>query len=212
MKSVGSSRTISVRSTTRAPSVHRKDDLRGLPVRPVCRPGRRSQLHASSGTTGKPTVVGYTAQDIATWSELMALARVRRRASATSCATPMGTASSPAGTHGARAPRRHGLPMSGGATERQILPSRLARACLRHASYAPTDRRSRGKPGRDPQVEPAIGISAEPGAKRCARDPGASGLRRSTFTASRKSWGRGSPPGAKRRGRAARLGDHFLFE
>ena len=30
------------------------------------------RIHASSGTTGKPTVVGYTAQDIATWSDLMA--------------------------------------------------------------------------------------------------------------------------------------------
>ena len=30
------------------------------------------RLHASSGTTGKPTVVGYTARDIDTWSDLMA--------------------------------------------------------------------------------------------------------------------------------------------
>src|SRR5487761_2127896 len=30
------------------------------------------RLHASSGTTGKPTVVGYTAKDIATWADLMA--------------------------------------------------------------------------------------------------------------------------------------------
>jgi phenylacetate-CoA ligase len=30
------------------------------------------RLHASSGTTGKPTVVGYTRQDIGTWSEVMA--------------------------------------------------------------------------------------------------------------------------------------------
>jgi len=30
------------------------------------------RVHASSGTTGKPTVVGYTANDIATWSDLMA--------------------------------------------------------------------------------------------------------------------------------------------
>ena len=30
------------------------------------------RIHASSGTTGKPTVVGYTAKDIATWTELMA--------------------------------------------------------------------------------------------------------------------------------------------
>ena len=30
------------------------------------------RIHASSGTTGKPTVVGYTARDINTWAELMA--------------------------------------------------------------------------------------------------------------------------------------------
>ncbi len=33
---------------------------------------RASRIHASSGTTGKPTVVGYTAQDIDTWSNLVA--------------------------------------------------------------------------------------------------------------------------------------------
>src|SRR5512141_2783875 len=30
------------------------------------------RLHASSGTTGRPTVVGYTARDIDTWSTVMA--------------------------------------------------------------------------------------------------------------------------------------------
>ena len=30
------------------------------------------RIHASSGTTGRPTVVGYTAQDLRTWSSLMA--------------------------------------------------------------------------------------------------------------------------------------------
>ncbi|MBB1094588.1 AMP-binding protein, partial [Rhodopseudomonas palustris] len=32
------------------------------------------RVHASSGTTGKPTVVGYTAKDIQTWSGVMARA------------------------------------------------------------------------------------------------------------------------------------------
>lgn len=31
-----------------------------------------ARVHASSGTTGKPTVVGYTQRDISTWSDLMA--------------------------------------------------------------------------------------------------------------------------------------------
>ena len=51
-----------------------KDDLRdnypyglfGVPMSEIIR------IHASSGTTGLPTVVGYTRKDIAVWSELMA--------------------------------------------------------------------------------------------------------------------------------------------
>ena len=31
-----------------------------------------TRLHASSGTTGKPTVVGYTRRDISIWSEMIA--------------------------------------------------------------------------------------------------------------------------------------------
>jgi phenylacetate-CoA ligase len=51
-----------------------KDDLRdnypfGLFAVPVSEIVR---VHASSGTTGKPTVVGYTRNDISTWSEVMA--------------------------------------------------------------------------------------------------------------------------------------------
>src|SRR4051812_37312244 len=30
-----------------------------------------SRVHASSGTTGRPTVVGYTADDVRTWAALM---------------------------------------------------------------------------------------------------------------------------------------------
>ena len=33
---------------------------------------RLARIHASSGTTGKPTVVGYTKRDIETWSRLVA--------------------------------------------------------------------------------------------------------------------------------------------
>jgi phenylacetate-CoA ligase len=51
-----------------------KEDLRlnypfGLFAVPFDRVVR---IHASSGTTGKPTVVGYTRRDIETWAELMA--------------------------------------------------------------------------------------------------------------------------------------------
>ena len=55
-----------------------KDDLRqtypfGLFARPM---GEIVRIHASSGTTGKPTVVGYTQRDIETWADLMARALV----------------------------------------------------------------------------------------------------------------------------------------
>ncbi len=51
-----------------------KTDLRdnypfGLFTRPT---QELARLHASSGTTGKPTVVGYTAQDLSTWADLVA--------------------------------------------------------------------------------------------------------------------------------------------
>lgn len=32
------------------------------------------RIHASSGTTGKPTVVGYTRKDLSTWSECLSRA------------------------------------------------------------------------------------------------------------------------------------------
>jgi len=55
-----------------------KDDLRdnypfgmfAVPMTEVVR------VHASSGTTGKPTVVGYTRKDVETWADLMARALV----------------------------------------------------------------------------------------------------------------------------------------
>jgi phenylacetate-CoA ligase len=51
-----------------------KDDLRAnYPFGMFAVPREQVvRVHASSGTTGKPTVVGYTAQDIDTWSQLMA--------------------------------------------------------------------------------------------------------------------------------------------
>ena len=57
------------------------------------------RVHASSGTTGKPTVVGYTQGDIDTWADLVARSiRASRRArAATSCTSPTATACSPAG-------------------------------------------------------------------------------------------------------------------
>jgi phenylacetate-CoA ligase len=63
----------SLRDLSRLPFTT-KDDLRdnypydmlAVPLREVVR------LHASSGTTGKPTVCGYTAEDLKTWADLVA--------------------------------------------------------------------------------------------------------------------------------------------
>ncbi len=51
-----------------------KDDLRrNYPFKMLAVPRRAlSRIHASSGTTGKPTVVGYTRNDIETWASLVA--------------------------------------------------------------------------------------------------------------------------------------------
>lgn len=51
-----------------------KNDLRdNYPFGMFAVPQERiSRIHASSGTTGKPTVVGYTARDIDTWAGLVA--------------------------------------------------------------------------------------------------------------------------------------------
>jgi phenylacetate-CoA ligase len=51
-----------------------KDDLRAsYPFGMFAVPREQVvRVHASSGTTGKPTVVGYTQQDIDTWAQLMA--------------------------------------------------------------------------------------------------------------------------------------------
>ncbi|GIF72499.1 phenylacetate--CoA ligase PaaK [Asanoa siamensis] len=51
-----------------------KDDLRAnYPFGMFAVPRSRVvRVHASSGTTGRPTVVGYTKDDIATWARLMA--------------------------------------------------------------------------------------------------------------------------------------------
>ena len=48
-------------------------DMFAVPMDQVVR------IHASSGTTGKPTVVGYTKRDISTWADLMARSFFRCR-------------------------------------------------------------------------------------------------------------------------------------
>jgi phenylacetate-CoA ligase len=82
------------------------------------------RIHASSGTTGKPTVVGYTAKDIATWSELMARsirAAGARRGDKVHVAYGYGLFTGGLGAHyGAERLGLAVIPLGGGMTERQV--------------------------------------------------------------------------------------------
>jgi phenylacetate-CoA ligase len=82
------------------------------------------RLHASSGTTGKPTVVGYTRADIALWSDLMARSLAcagARPGDIVHNAYGYGLFTGGLGTHyGAERLGCTVVPMSGGGTERQV--------------------------------------------------------------------------------------------
>jgi phenylacetate-CoA ligase len=83
-----------------------------------------SRVHASSGTTGRPTVVGYTAGDIRTWSALMARsirAAGGRPGDKVHVAYGYGLFTGGLGAHyGAEALGCTVIPVSGGMTERQV--------------------------------------------------------------------------------------------
>jgi phenylacetate-CoA ligase len=83
-----------------------------------------NRVHASSGTTGKPTVVGYTADDLDTWSELMARsirAAGGRAGDIVHIAYGYGLFTGGLGAHyGAEKLGCTVVPMSGGQTEKQV--------------------------------------------------------------------------------------------
>jgi phenylacetate-CoA ligase len=83
-----------------------------------------SRIHASSGTTGKPTVVGYTEEDIRIWSSLVARsihAAGGRPGMKVHIAYGYGLFTGGLGAHyGAEALGCTVIPMSGGQTEKQV--------------------------------------------------------------------------------------------
>ena len=83
------------------------------------------RIHASSGTTGKVTVVGYTARDINTWSELMARSLVAGgagRGDIIHNAYGYGLFTGGLGVHyGAERLGASVIPISGGNTKRQVV-------------------------------------------------------------------------------------------
>lgn len=82
------------------------------------------RVHASSGTTGKPTVVGYTARDIDTWANLVARsirAAGGRPGDMVHIAYGYGLFTGGLGAHyGAERAGCTVVPMSGGQTEKQV--------------------------------------------------------------------------------------------
>jgi phenylacetate-CoA ligase len=104
-----------------------KDDLRetypfGLFAVPMERVVR---IHASSGTTGKPIVVGYTRRDIDTWAELMARTLAcggTTKGDVVHNAYGYGLFTGGLGAHyGAEKIGATVIPISGGNTKRQIM-------------------------------------------------------------------------------------------
>jgi len=86
---------------------------------------RIARLHASSGTTGRPTVVGYTREDIGTWARLMARsirAAGGRPGDRVHVAYGYGLFTGGLGAHyGAEELGCTVIPVSGGMTERQVM-------------------------------------------------------------------------------------------
>lgn len=85
---------------------------------------RLARLHASSGTTGRPTVVGYTRRDIDTWAQIVARsihAAGGRPGMKVHIAYGYGLFTGGLGAHyGAEALGCTVIPMSGGQTEKQV--------------------------------------------------------------------------------------------
>ena len=83
-----------------------------------------ARVHASSGTTGKPTVVGYTANDISMWSDVMARsirASGGRPGMKVHIAYGYGLFTGGLGAHyGVERLGCLAIPVSGGMTERQV--------------------------------------------------------------------------------------------
>lgn len=115
-----------IRDITKLPFTT-KDDLRAtypfgmfnVPMKDIVR------IHASSGTTGKPTVVGYTQKDLDIWAESMARTMVSGGGDETSIvqnAFGYGLFTGGLGAHiGAERIGAAVIPVSGGNTKRQIM-------------------------------------------------------------------------------------------
>ncbi len=121
-----------------------KTDLRdqypfGMLARPIT---DISRVHASSGTTGKPTVVAYTSSDLDNWSDLVARSLAAagvRKGDIVHNAYGYGLFTGGLGAHyGAERLGCAVVPVSGGSTERQVqlIVDLQARVLCATPSYA----------------------------------------------------------------------------
>lgn len=109
----------------RFPFTYKKDLRDNYPFGMFAVPRERvARVHASSGTTGKPTVVGYTSNDIDTWGSLVARsirAAGGRAGDIVHVAYGYGLFTGGLGAHyGAEKLGCTVVPMSGGQTEKQV--------------------------------------------------------------------------------------------
>lgn len=128
------------------------------------------RIHASSGTTGKPTVVGYTKKDIDTWAEVVARslrAAGTRTGDVVHVAYGYGLFTGGLGAHyGAERMGCTVVPVSGGMTDRQVtlIEDFGATTIMVTPSYALSILDSYNAQGLDPRQSPLqVGIfGAEP--------------------------------------------------
>lgn len=149
-----------------------KDDLRAnypfglfaVPREQICR------IHASSGTTGKPTVVGYTRNDIDMWADMVARslrASGTRSGDIVHVAYGYGLFTGGLGAHyGAERLGCTVVPVSGGMTERQVtlIEDFKATTIMVTPSYMLNIMEQYHKAGLDPRESPLqVGVfGAEP--------------------------------------------------
>ena len=136
------------------------------------------RIHASSGTTGKPTVVGYTQADIDTWAHLMARsirASGGRPGDIVHIAYGYGLFTGGLGAHyGAERLGCTVIPMSGGQTEKQVALIEDFRPdiIMVTPSYMQVICEEFRRQGKDPrQMSVSVGIfGAEPWTEEMRRD------------------------------------------
>ena len=132
------------------------------------------RIHASSGTTGKPTVVGYTKRDIENWAELMArsfAAAGTHKGDVIHNAYGYGLFTGGLGAHyGAEKLGASVIPMSGGNTKKQIMimedfGSTVITCTPSYSLYLAETVREMGKDIRDFKLKVGI-FGAEPWSER----------------------------------------------